>query len=432
MRDFKRLSKILWMKHRIWIVLFLALVLLLSIFESYTALKMEGERYIGYIQHVEWIYNNKDKEFKSPMEYDDAKYAAQRTFYEEEEHCKLEKELTKERIQEANDKWKELAKEYGYKRGERQVDEVYNASAYSVRDTIYRDIYLIDIKYHPFFESSGFAGNVGYYFGSFSMFLVTLLFGFLLTSLENLTAYHEFANTFPWSRGKNYLMKFSFGLIILAGVYIVTTIIGHAIWSTSMAAAVSDTGGILRGYFFRFLQIFAFYCFVFGVGELAGNFIGHIGLLIIAMMSTKLIQFIIGQILYIVGRHDIAAAMGNFIGKVTSVWPIGILHFPGDYFSQPYPRVLLILTLMGLFLVGLGYWSSEHSAKERTGYVVKNKNFSKVVMILALLTTAVIVTAIISQTFYLETTGLSVLIFILSTLISYFFYRFLFKVKIGV
>lgn len=424
MRDFKRLSKILWMKHRIWIVLFLALVLLLSIFESYTALKMEGERYIGYIQRVEWIYNNKDKEFKSPMEYEDAKYAAEGRFYAGEEYFKLEKELTKERIQEANDKWKELAKEYGYKRGERQVDEVHKASAYSVRDTIYRDIYLIDTKYHPFF--------VGYYFGSFSMFLVTLLFGFLLTSLENLTAYYEFANTFPWSRGKNYLMKFSFGLIILAGVYIVTTIIGHAIWSTSMAAALSDTGGILRGYFFRFLQIFAFYCFVFGVGELAGNFIGHIGLLIIAMTSTKLIQFIIGQILHIVGRGDIEAAMGNFIEKVTSIWPIGILHFPGDYFSQPYPRVLLILTLMGLFLVGLGYWSSEHSAKERTGYVVKNKNFSKVVMILALLTTAVIVTAIITGTFYVETKGLTVLIFILSTLISYFFYRFLFKVKIGV
>lgn len=273
-----------------------------------------------------------------------------------------------------------------------------------------------------------------------SLFLFVVGFlAFLLTSLEHLTPYYEFSRTFPWSNRKSYLMKVLLGLIIITILYFIILGINYSIVNNSNIQNIytfEDTG----------LQVFlnlgynlGVYLLSLGLGTLAGNFLGHIGLLIIGVGGIELIftniQYFRTNIL---GIYDDYSYSWFFDLNEKIPLPIRAIINPMHYnydgsFKYFYSQKHINFIILGIFIGLFAFAMLNRIREERTGMLVLNKAISNYTKVLAILSTTMLIHSILNATvFYSSGLGLNLIIMLILGFLVSKFYNFLFNARIGV
>lgn len=264
------------------------------------------------------------------------------------------------------------------------------------------------------------------------IYAIVFLLGVLLLSGEHLTKYYEFTRMFPWTKNKTYLAKVLFGLLIILAAWLGSIGLKLLIFNSSNYSNITYIYNVKEVFISQGLSLIAFYLIVMGIGALAGNFIGHIGMFIMAIFGIRLYQDNLWAISYLVNGNEISPWVESVENMISSLNPlVKSIISPIDGFS--FYNVSL-QSAIGLFLVGLlffflGIYWTKSSQSERSQMLVIKKGENRFVQIMAILTTSNIIQLIVSSFSLSRIT--SIIVFLVGLFLSYKFYNILFKSRIG-
>lgn len=436
MRDFLRLSKILWMKHRVWIVLFFAFTLFLSFSGTVQDAKDIDFQIEQTLIDIEWLHEVKDKKFGSADQFWDSEMKSHDAIAQRVNGFKVNGAFPKEVIDEAMKKYEELAAQIGYTAGDIEAyrEIQYNPSDDYTAERLFKERVVFN---DPMLNQSFPNGIVNTYSTGvlesiLPMLFAVAFFAFLLTSAENFTAYREFTNTFPWSRQKNYWMKFIFGTILLTVLFALAMGGSYLLWRNNPYYAFTQQFQVFQPIAMAYVLMMILYVFAYGTGEIAGNFLGHIGMMIIALCGPKIIRFIVGGTLDTFGFHSVATAISDAIEVFRRNEIFDVIYYPISYLNTyKWPLIVLLFAIACIYLA-IGAWTVSTQAQERTGYLVKSRGLSRVVQWIAVLTTTMILHSFMTLFIYDVGSVVSILFFALAFVMSFVFYKSMFKLKIGI
>ena len=82
--------------------------------------------------------------------------------------------------------------------------------------------YLSTLDQYKFMSNQAKGKSKDLYFTSILSIgaILSIILGFLFSSMEHATSYYEFARTYPWTKKKDFLMKIGFGLIIIFSIIV--------------------------------------------------------------------------------------------------------------------------------------------------------------------------------------------------------------------
>ncbi|WP_306484027.1 hypothetical protein [Anaerococcus sp.] len=279
------------------------------------------------------------------------------------------------------------------------------------------------------FDKGKFDGSSYYQALIFPIVIFMGLFGLSLTSLEQSSAIYDFTRLMPWKKKDELLMKigivFLFGMVIFAINSIVLAFI----------LKVSDFGQILsfsligRQICRNILIFFGTSIISTSLGFIAGNFLGHIGLFIMALAGFELYRENINMTLQVFSTayaDKFYSAMASFEERLNP--------FTKTLMSIVHMKVDNIITILAFLLVAaviffLALYLSKNQTSERSGYMIVNKKLSVFCKLVATLTLANLMTSLVSSIF-VDTTFLLMIIFILALLLSYKFFDMLFEIRL--
>lgn len=440
MKSFKRYSSLFIRRNYLWILIIFLIGLSVTALNSKGSIKSKTSRLEIATKRLEWLADNKDldrdsiniQKINQKIWGRDEKWALT-----DEEINSLEK-YDKSYIKINNERFTELLNYYelpidtflGY---DSRYEEVIRGHKYEI------------LSDYLFFVRGDFIDNtqpniledtidVSKELAGVKISILFCIVGitFFLTSLENITYYSEFLRMIPWSKTKNYLMKIIFGLLIIIGLGILSHEFSYFAWTGSKLSNLISTEGVSL----ELLKTFSVYIGVFlislSLGELAGNILGHVGLLIIGFTGIELLQMnllaTLGVFVDIGSNHPIFR-FENWMYMQNQA--LRILYNPTSVLNSDL-RVEGALTFLALSLVfsGLGIYFVNKTKSERTGLLVKHKYISKYVFFLAVITSANLLYTIFSS-FTSSGDILGILIYFLSLLGSFLFYKVLFNSRIG-
>ena len=264
------------------------------------------------------------------------------------------------------------------------------------------------------------------------IYIIVFIIGVLLLSGEHLTRYYEFSKMFPWSKTKTYLGKILFGFIIVMGVWLISAGLKYAIFSKSTYNNIIIAYEPMKNFVFYGFNLLAFYSIVMGVGALAGNFIGHIGLTGMALLGIRLYQYNLDSLERLVtasSYSNISANIADRIDHLNNAFKVIVSPFDGFILNNEGMGVFIGLLALSILYLALGIYWTKTAKTERSQMLVLKGKESKFVRFMAIITTANIVGEI---SFSLSTSWIaSILIFAITLAIAYKFYQILFKSRIG-
>src|SRR5690625_675670 len=106
-------------------------------------------------------------------------------------------------------------------------------------------------------------------------FFFILVVGVLFSSLEHATSYYEFSKTFPWTKKKDFLMKFIIGLGLILGFLIIGNLLSFMILQNSNFLVDNLGKGLVLSFIKAFGFLAASFLVVISSGFMAGNILGH-------------------------------------------------------------------------------------------------------------------------------------------------------------
>lgn len=432
MKDFKKLSKLLLKRNKIWLVLIS--ILTLVVFSS----SVNGVKNViiydtsKKLVEIEMLYKKEiTKEHLKPF-----------TNFERSYYLKTLKEKYPERLP------KDFNKEYNAYYDE--LRKIFKSQPFDFYETKEQD-YFNQIGNNPYSVLDGYIGLNNYNSnlvtslrdgevkvkndflkGDITIFLFIVLTGFLFTSMEHMTPFYEFTRMYPWSQRKNYFMKLFLIILITILMYMITSVIYYFIWKNSYVGEIISFSGIWKSWLLLLIKYLVFAILVVTTGTLAGNIIGHGGLMIIAIFGINLVkQNIMGikELFVNISSYDLVFKFENYIKDT----PYQAFYNPLSSFSSDSISVISGLLALGLFYLIIGYIFSNKVKGENSGYLVTIKPVKILANVLAVFTTTFLLTSI-TNLFYIETNFslIKIGIFALIFFITYKVYKVLFNIKLGV
>lgn len=410
MKDFKKMLKLTWKRYAIWIILLAFFSTLLYTLGTKNNFKWEQRSLIDPVIEMErdlgkeskYLSDGKlDKDFFEKSEKLAKEYAKKYNLKEEEEKT-FEESYNLEPIEEKNDLWEKYS--------------IYNN-------------YLRSMEY---FKSGKYL-VIEKLLSSMAISLVFIIIASIgLTSIEESLNYYDFTRMLPWSKKKEFLMKVGIALIFGLALFIINTVI---IFITIKGSAFSEIVSFAGFPTFLLKCIISFVsASLVGVslGLLAGNFIGHIGLGIIAVGFIEWFKLIVFSFLTIFGDGYAARLNERYYEFKEGLTPAAktFLSLTNANFEQISTIwaglvVAIIIATCAYFLIG-------KSSAERSGYMVKNKVLSEICKWSGILSLTSILFVILTGMISSDGTNMiiRILAYGLSLLISYKLFDILFKIRL--
>ena len=410
MKDFKKMLKLTWKRYAIWIILLAFFFTLLNTLGIKNNFKWEQRSLIDPVIEMErdlgkeskYLSDGKlDKDFFEKSEKLAKEYAKKYNLKEEEEKT-FEGSYNLEPIEEKNDLWEKYS--------------IYNN-------------YLRSMEY---FKSGKYL-VIEKLLSSMAISLVFIIIASIgLTSIEESLNYYDFTRMLPWSKKKEFLMKVGIALIFGLALFIINTVIVFiAIRGSAFSEIVSFAG--FPTFLLKCIISFVSASLVgVSLGLLAGNFIGHIGLGIIAVGFIEWFKLIVFSFLTIFGDGYAARLNERYYEFKGGLTPAAktFLSLTNANFEQISTIwaglvVAIIIATCVYFLIG-------KSSAERSGYMVKNKVLSEICKWSGILSLTSILFMVVTGLIGFD--GLNIIIRILayglSLLISYKLFDILFKIRL--
>lgn len=261
------------------------------------------------------------------------------------------------------------------------------------------------------------------------VFFVVII-GILITSIEQSFPYYEFTTMLPWKKRDEVWMKalIVFGLGAL--VYFINLAVISLILNTSRLANIVSLPniGAISAQMIAF--ILASSILVVATGMIAGNFLGHIGMLIVSVGGLELIwQNIRVSISVIFGLGNTSIDQ-NYEAFINGINPFLKPFLSLLYAKTSYPEVLAYLIIAILWAM-LAYVVSQKLSGEKSGYMIISSPIEKVVKVLGILSFTSLFYVIISDTIFgTSSVILNLAIYILGLLISIKLFDILFKIRL--
>ena len=269
-----------------------------------------------------------------------------------------------------------------------------------------------------------------------SSMVITLVFililAMALTSIEESLNYYDFTRMLPWSKKKEFLMKVGLCLIFGLLLFVINFGIVSAIAKGSVFSEILSFKGF-GDFFLRSLIAFVSTSLVgVGLGLLAGNFIGHLGLSIIAIGFIDLFS-LIGFSFASIFSDELPSKLSqnyyNFKDGLSSTGQVflSLTNTDFDKISSLWAGLVvsILIALITYLLIG-------KSSAERSGYMVKNKSLSEISKWIGILCLTSIIFVITNGLISRDSVNILVriIIYALSLLISYKLFDILFRIRL--
>lgn len=261
------------------------------------------------------------------------------------------------------------------------------------------------------------------------VFFVTII-GILITSIEQSFPYYEFTTMLPWKKRDEVWMKalIVFGLGAL--VYFINLAVISLILKTSRLANIVSLPniGAISAQMIAF--ILASSILVVATGMIAGNFLGHIGMLIVSVGGLELIWQNIRVFISVIFDLGNTSIDQNYEAFINGINPFLKPFLSLFYAKASYPEVLAYLIIAILWAM-LAYVVSQKLSGEKSGYMIISSPIEKIVKVLGILSFTSLFYVIISETIFgTSSVILNLSIYILGLLISIKLFDILFKIRL--
>ena len=409
MKDLKNLFKLVWKRFSVWIILLTILTLLLNGLSA----REQLDRYQVMVERtVDGMANDLGEDIPKRDGKFDKKYiqASDEIF---------------EKFKKKYDLSFSGPDEYGYYPADYEGDD---------RDYELMNQASVYMQAKYFISEKGISREY-YKTNLFApiMFFVSVI-GFLITSMEQSFPYYEFTTMLPWKKRDEVWMKalIVFGLGL--GLFLVNLFVSSLILGTSNLSNIAGTPSIGNIAGKLILTMFGTSILVVSTGMIAGNFLGHIGMMIVALGGLELIWQNISVIISIFSPAFDENLLFNLdrkferfltnIPKITKPF-ISITHTKEEY------AYLFGFIIVAILWAVLAYFVSQKLSGEKSGYMIISNPIEKFVKILAILSFTSLFYVIISDTIVgINSIPLDLAIYILGLLISIKLFDILFKIRL--
>lgn len=411
MRNFKNLIKFTWKRFSIWIILVTVFCTMVVGISSKNSIRNDYDNFINNVIGMrEDLYGKNYKEdikineeSIDQIKIESLKYKEKYKLLDFDEVYSLD---VPGHVQ--DDYFERLSQNGGY-----DAHYIYN----SIKTNLEK------------FDGGKFDGSNYYQALVLPIVIFMGIFGLSLTSLEQSSAIYDFTRLMPWKKKDELLMKigivFFFGMVIFA----INSIVLAFILKTSAFGQILSFPLIGRQICRSILIFFGTSIISTSLGFIAGNFLGHIGLFIMALAGFELYRENINMTLQVFSTayaNKFYSAMASFEERLNPFIKtlISIIHMKVDNIIT-----ILAFVLVAAVIFFLALYLSKNQTSERSGYMIVNKKVSVFCKLVATLTLANLMTSLVSSVF-VDTTFLLMIIFVLSLLLSYKFFDMLFEIRL--
>lgn len=346
---------------------------------------------------------------------------------------KLDEKFKKEDIEKSDEIFNKFQKKYNIKFSEVDDYGYYANIYYEEQEDIDYDLMNQASMYKSAKDFISEKGMADSYYRS-SLFAPIIFFvgiiGILITSIEQSFPYYEFTTMLPWKKRDEVWMKalIVFGLGAL--VYFINLAVISLILNTSSLANIVSLPniGAISAQMIAF--ILATSILVIATGMIAGNFLGHIGMLIVSVGGLELIWQNIRVFISVIFDLGNTGIDQNYETFIKGVNPFLKPFLSLLYAKTSYPEVLAYLIIAILWAM-LAYVVSQKLSGEKSGYMIISSPIEKVVKVLGILSFTSLFYVIISDTIFgTSSVILNIAIYILGLLISIKLFDILFKIRL--
>lgn len=418
MKDFKKEIKILTIRNGFWIILAVLVSLLFyGVFQTNT-LEEKHDSLVNVTNKIN-IMANTGKKYKKDVVID-------KEFFEKNDII-----------------FKKMAKKYEFGKydnfdfSKASEEEMKKYDEYQLKNGEYLQN-LTSYKY----LSKEMKEKTNNFFSipiSITGMIVVLVLGFLFSSMEHSTSYYEFARTYPWTKKKDFLMKIIFGLMIIFGFVLISSILNYMIVKTSNFEILKTGVKYIPGNLKNFGFLSALYLTILSVGFMAGNILGHVGLGVMTFFFIDIVNSIWeslnmlfkGEFLYerslIYLIEDKIPNDESYFNKI-----IKVILRPAANYDNSY-LALAGLIIFSFFVFIFSYSLIEKTRTEKSGKMVLLKPIENLAKVLIILLCACGGTMIFQQTLFdgffsvINLVIFAILIFVFTKI-----FNILFKLKLKV
>ncbi len=402
----KGLDKVLKILYKKYSLLF-AVIFIGTIFLQFSTVKFEyrniSEDLASSIIKVEKINNG-------TFEKDKDDYVDYRVVQE-----RLKKPFTKEDIK--------MVADYGKKVGLDRAEN--NAESYRYGGSIvdYNIARVLDYDKGLISGSKILSLN-------FSLIILAVVVAFLLSS-EFMTSFYKFMRQVPVKREGVYVAKVIFGILSLMVYLVVSLGINYLLVRNTPFGNILTFSGIGSSLGKNILKSIAVFLGAFGVGTVSGNIVGFFGMLIITFGGIILEELYLRFYQIFFNTDSITFSDLSNFRKMMEKNPIySIVNSANTILDGKYILNIVFLCVL-YFLIGLIVTKLNDGS--RTTKCIVLKGVSKVIMVVAIITTVCASTLLINGIFG-SGSGVGILMYPFAAFmlfVSYKFYKMLFEVNIG-
>lgn len=258
----------------------------------------------------------------------------------------------------------------------------------------------------------------------FFIFIIAIL----VTSLEESLPYYEFTCMFPWRKKDEIVMKSIMVFIFGLSIFLINYLIGMGLMKASDWGPLISLIG-LETISKMLLMFFATSIFAVALGMIAGNFIGHLGLSIIAIGSFRLVKTLIFVMISIFNKnvaYDFSENYNNIANNLPEILkPFEIVF----NVNKSYLSIAGFLIIAILWAI-LAYGVNSKISSEKSGLMIISKPVSIIAKTLGILSLTSIIYFLMSVVVGPYNLLLNLIIYGLGLLLSYKLFDVLFKVRL--
>lgn len=265
---------------------------------------------------------------------------------------------------------------------------------------------------------------------NFSLIILAVVVAFLLSS-EFMTSFYKFMRQVPVKREGVYVAKVIFGILSLMVYLVVSLGINYLLVRNTPFGNILTFSGIGSSLGKNILKSIAIFLGAFGVGTVSGNIVGFFGMLIITFGGIILEELYLRFYQIFFNTDSITFSDLSNFRKMMEKNPIySIVNSANTILDGKYILNIVFLCVL-YFLIGLIVTKLNDGS--RTTKCIVLKGVSKVIMVVAIITTVCASTLLINGIFG-SGAGVGMLMYPFAAFmlfVSYKFYKMLFEVNIG-
>ena len=265
---------------------------------------------------------------------------------------------------------------------------------------------------------------------NFSLIILAVVVAFLLSS-EFMTSFYKFMRQVPVKREGVYVAKVIFGILSLMVYLVVSLGINYLLVRNTPFGNILTFSGIGSSLGKNILKSIAVFLGAFGVGTVSGNIVGFFGMLIITFGGEFLQELYLRFYQVFFNTDSITFSDLSNFRKMMEKNPIySIVNSANTILDGKYILNIVFLCVL-YFLIGLIVTKLNDGS--RTTKCIVLKGVSKVIMVVAIITTVCASTLLINGIFG-SGSGVGILMYPFAAFmlfVSYKFYKMLFEVNIG-